>query len=554
MRVDCWDAVATFVMKLRSLRSKLRAWNRLDVGNITQRKNSLLEKITHFDSEEEKRELLVTKREERYRMKNDLDLVLEREEAPWRQRASVEWLNNGDRNTRFFHAWASYRKWKNFILDLQLEGKSMTDQQKIPDCFQKHFKGILGNPQAPFIKADWKMLYLEGALQLDELEASSTADEVKKAVFSIESQKIPRARWVFLCILQAVLAHYENGYDASDLYLLHEVVKIISKTLSLRLAKKLDRLIAPSQSTFIRGGTLADDFMAASEIISQARKFNRKDIVYKSDFEKAFDNVAWPFLLELLEARGFSSLRNNFEKSTILGIGISESHRNWIARTLGSRPSDFPLKYLGMPLCLGKPKMNEWNMLTEKITKKLADWKGKLLSIVGRALLLNVVITRIMPKQFGGLGITNLKTLNQTLLCKWWWNLFTNDKKPWSAVIKTNYYRDRPVSLKPLIRKNLSEFWKQVYSVKDIFQSMVKFQVGTGSQLSFWDDTLLLDQPTKKSNIDRPLGTADAKSGANISGAIQFTRHYKMEMVCKEQVSDQGLLSVPIRWWDTPIH
>ena len=138
------------------------------------------------------------------------------------------------------------------------------------------------------------------------------------------------------------------------------------------------------------------------------------------------------------------------------------------------------------------------SVIIRKIDKahRVFLWSGEEWYKSGRSLLNWSTICQ--PKQFGGLGITNLKTLNQTLLCKWWWNLFTNDKKPWSAVIKTNYYRDRPVSLKPLIRKNLSEFWKQVYSVKDIFQSMVKFQVGTGSQLSFWDDTLSLDQPTKK--------------------------------------------------------
>jgi hypothetical protein len=42
-----------------------------------------------------------------------LELMLEQEEFFWTQRARVNWLKSGDRNTSFFHNYATKRKKKN---------------------------------------------------------------------------------------------------------------------------------------------------------------------------------------------------------------------------------------------------------------------------------------------------------------------------------------------------------------------------------------------------------------------------------------------------------
>jgi hypothetical protein len=48
-----------------------------------------------------------------------IKLLLEQDEVHWMQRSRVNWLQHGDRNTSFFHQFASAQRKKNFIKKLK---------------------------------------------------------------------------------------------------------------------------------------------------------------------------------------------------------------------------------------------------------------------------------------------------------------------------------------------------------------------------------------------------------------------------------------------------
>ncbi|VFQ91828.1 unnamed protein product [Cuscuta campestris] len=56
---------------------------------------------------------------ERINITKEIDSLMDKNDCYWRQRAKQHWLSEGDRNTRFFHNYASHRRRKNYIRKLR---------------------------------------------------------------------------------------------------------------------------------------------------------------------------------------------------------------------------------------------------------------------------------------------------------------------------------------------------------------------------------------------------------------------------------------------------
>ena len=69
-----------------------------------------------------------------------LELLLEQDEIIWVQRARANWLKHGDRNTNFFHHFASHRKRRNMVRALVNDhGVKHEDIEKTREMVQHYF-------------------------------------------------------------------------------------------------------------------------------------------------------------------------------------------------------------------------------------------------------------------------------------------------------------------------------------------------------------------------------------------------------------------------------
>lgn len=202
--------------------------------------------------------------------------------------------------------------------------------------------------------------------------------------------------------------------------------------------------------------------------------------------------------------------------------------------------SSFPQNYLGLPLSSHKLKLSAFRPIIDKVDRRLAGWKGKLLSIGGRSILVRVVLRSLpsyamgaillpagtiqeidkrcraffwtgedhanggnckvawdevcAPMEKGGLGFRCLRTHNSCLLLKHLAKLHSPSAAPWEQRFASTYgWSDRrdlgdshPMD---------SPVWKDLLAGLDLFRSLTKVTIGDGLATSFWLDLWLGDVP-----------------------------------------------------------
>jgi hypothetical protein len=90
-----------------------------------------------------------------------------------------------------------------------------------------------------------------------------------------------------------------------------------------------------------------------------------------------------------------SGLKINFHKSEIFCFGQAKEHEVYYSRLFGCKVGKYPFHYLGLPMNTKKLNNMDWQMIENRIEKRLSGWKGKMLSVGGRLVLINSVLSSL---------------------------------------------------------------------------------------------------------------------------------------------------------------
>ena len=88
-----------------------------------------------------------------------------------------------------------------------------------------------------------------------------------------------------------------------------------------------------------------------------------------------------------------AGLKVNFHKSEVLTINDEDNWASKYAEIFNCQIGTFPIKYLGVPVSPSRLHVIDWIPLVEKNSKKLDIWKGGLMSIAGRTMLINASLS-----------------------------------------------------------------------------------------------------------------------------------------------------------------
>jgi hypothetical protein len=120
--------------------------------------------------------------------------------------------------------------------------------------------------------------------------------------------------WNLLNSANVVLIPKEGAQEIKDyrpISVMHSSAKLLCKILANRLAPHLDNIISRSQSDFIRGRIIHDNFQYVHGAVNHFHHTKTPMLLIKLDIDNAFDSVRWEYLLELMEQVGFGQRWRN---------------------------------------------------------------------------------------------------------------------------------------------------------------------------------------------------------------------------------------------------
>ncbi|XP_058783599.1 uncharacterized protein LOC131658308 [Vicia villosa] len=244
------------------------------------------------------------------------------------QKSIVKWDVEGDLNSRFFHCALKARRRANFINSIDSDNGVLESVGDIKEEVRRHFA-------SKFSDSNQSRPSLEGfsfkAISVGDnfnLELPFTEKEFKDAIWGCEGSKslgpdgynffFIKKCWGFIkadfirffndfhdkgFLSKAIVSSFislitkkEHPVSLDDyrpICLVGCLYKALSKLLAARLKLVLRSIISSTQSAFVPGRQLLEAILVANEVIDSAVKEKRGCLLFKVNFEKAYNKVNW---------------------------------------------------------------------------------------------------------------------------------------------------------------------------------------------------------------------------------------------------------------------
>ncbi|GJS90564.1 RNA-directed DNA polymerase, eukaryota [Tanacetum coccineum] len=263
------------------------------------------------------------------------------------QKAKIRWSIEGDENSKYFLGIINRKRSQLAICGVLVEGDWIDEPFIVKNEFLSHFAERFSSPPIQRITLDAQFPNQISFEQHQDLERIVTYDEIKCAVRDCGSNKSPgpdgftfdfyRRYWKLIDhdVVNVVFEFFSSGMfplgcnssfitlipktqdakvikDFRPIILIGSVYKIIAKILANRLSLVIPYLISDVQSAFVANRQILDGPFIINELISWCKYKKTKAMLFKVDFEKAFDSVRWDYLDDILNKFGFGAKWRNW--------------------------------------------------------------------------------------------------------------------------------------------------------------------------------------------------------------------------------------------------
>ncbi|RVW39059.1 Transposon TX1 uncharacterized 149 kDa protein [Vitis vinifera] len=283
--------------------------------------------------------------------KGELEEVILREEIHWRQKARVKWVKEGDCNSKFFHKVANGKRNRKFIKVLENErGLVLDNSESIKEEILRYFEKLYTSPSGESWRVEgldwnkapgldgftiavfqdcWDVIKEDLVRVFDEFHKSGIINQSTNASFIVLLPKKSMAKKIS---------------DYRPISLITSLYKIIAKVLAGRLRGILHETIHSTQGAFVQGRQILDAVLIANEIVDEKKRSGEEGVVFKIDFEKAYDHVSRDFLDHVMEKKRFNPRWRKWMRGCLSSVSfavlVNGNTKGWVKASRGLRQRD----------------------------------------------------------------------------------------------------------------------------------------------------------------------------------------------------------------------
>ena len=249
----------------------------------------------------------------------------------WHQRFRVQWLQSGDKNTKFFHGVSTQRKRRSFIKGLRDENGTWQENEEVVSGMLIEFYANLFTSSTPGnleqilegiqpVVTEEMQINLAKPFVVEEVESAikdmaplnalgpdgmpplfyqiywtDVGMEISQVVLScLNSRSILKSiNHTFITLIPKV-QNPERVSDYRPISLCNVIYKIVSKVIANRLKPLLNSIISETQSAFIANRLIIDNISIAVESLHHMKNNctgKQGFMALKLDMSKTYDRV-----------------------------------------------------------------------------------------------------------------------------------------------------------------------------------------------------------------------------------------------------------------------
>nr|GEV00563.1 RNA-directed DNA polymerase, eukaryota, reverse transcriptase zinc-binding domain protein [Tanacetum cinerariifolium] len=243
------------------------------------------------------------------------------------------------------------------------DGVWVDNPERVKREFFEHFKDSICQPRLKDASIQMEFPYKLSEENLREVERDVTNDEIKRAV-----------------------------WDCGIFFSYYRLVGVLSG------------IVNEVQSAFIADRQILNGPFILNEVVQWCKSEKKQALVFKVDFEKAYDSVRWDFLDEILRKFGFGDkwckwiqccLRSSRGSIIVNGSPTKEFQFGMFhgIKLGGGLVNLSHMFYADDAVFVGNmSRIQMWKDIVDRIKKRLSKWKMQTLSIGGRLTLVKSVL------------------------------------------------------------------------------------------------------------------------------------------------------------------